>query len=149
MARKRPKRRRDPSDGERGRRQTRQASRRRDILGTTTQRQKQRWSGFDLQKLLGKMGIEFHWPGYPYMRPGSRHASRETVETRGARRQSLGQDRQATRHRSQPSQKSAGQVESQREDGQGYRAPPRAPYHDGTHSQENHAGQANTEVITL
>ena len=74
MARKRPKRRRDPRDGERGRRQTRQASRRRDLLGTITRRPKQRGSGFDLQKLLGKTGIEFHWPGYQYMGPGTRLA---------------------------------------------------------------------------
>ena len=76
MARKRPKRRRDLRGGERGRRRTRQASRRRDILGTITQRQKQRGSGFDLQKLLGKTGIEFHWPGYQYMGPGTRLAER-------------------------------------------------------------------------
>ena len=27
--------------------------------------------GFDIQKLLGKTGIEFHWPGYQYMEPGT------------------------------------------------------------------------------
>ena len=26
---------------------------------------------FDLQKLLTKMGMEFHWPGYQYMGPGT------------------------------------------------------------------------------
>ena len=27
--------------------------------------------GFDIQKLLGKTGIEFHWPGYQYMGPST------------------------------------------------------------------------------
>ena len=27
--------------------------------------------GFDIQKLLSKTGIEFHWPGYQYMEPGT------------------------------------------------------------------------------
>ena len=26
---------------------------------------------FDVQNLLGKTGIEFHWPGYQYMGPGT------------------------------------------------------------------------------
>ena len=34
-----------------------------------TQTRKRR--GFDIQKLLGKTGIEFHWPGYQYMGPGT------------------------------------------------------------------------------
>ena len=34
--------------------------------------QKQRGRGLDLQKLLNKTGIEFHWPGYQYMGPGTR-----------------------------------------------------------------------------
>ena len=28
--------------------------------------------GFDIQKLLGKTGIEFLWPGYQYMGPGTK-----------------------------------------------------------------------------
>ena len=28
--------------------------------------------GFDIQKMLGKTGIEFHWPGYQYMGPGTK-----------------------------------------------------------------------------
>ena len=27
--------------------------------------------GVDVQKWLGKTGIEFHWPGYQYMGPGT------------------------------------------------------------------------------
>ena len=37
---------------------------------------KQRGRGFDLQRLLGKTGIEFHWPGYQYMGPGTRSKKR-------------------------------------------------------------------------
>ena len=28
--------------------------------------------GLDIQKRLGKTGIEFHWPGYQYMGPGTK-----------------------------------------------------------------------------
>ena len=37
---------------------------------------KQRGSGVDIQKWLGKTGIEFHWPGYQYMGPGTKLAKR-------------------------------------------------------------------------
>jgi len=37
---------------------------------------RQRGSGFDIQKWLGKTGIEFHWPGYQYMGPGTKLAKR-------------------------------------------------------------------------
>ena len=32
---------------------------------------RQRGGKLDLQKALAKMGIEFHWPGYQYMDPGT------------------------------------------------------------------------------
>ena len=35
-------------------------------------RKQQRGSGVDIQKWLGKTGIEFHWPGYQYMGPGTK-----------------------------------------------------------------------------
>ena len=35
-------------------------------------RQRQRGKGLDIQKWLGKTGIEFHWPGYQYMGPGTK-----------------------------------------------------------------------------
>ena len=38
----------------------------------TRTRKKQRGYGFDIQKLLGKTGIEFHWPGYQYMGLGTK-----------------------------------------------------------------------------
>ena len=37
---------------------------------------RQRGSGFDIQKLLTKTGIEFHWPGYQYMGSGTKLAKR-------------------------------------------------------------------------
>jgi len=43
---------------------------------TRTHKCRQRGCGFDIQKLLGKMGIEFHWPGYQYMGPGTNLAKR-------------------------------------------------------------------------
>ena len=35
-------------------------------------RRRQRGYGLDIQKWLGKTGIEFHWPGYQYMGPGTK-----------------------------------------------------------------------------
>lgn len=37
-----------------------------------SKRRKQWGSGLDVQKWLGKTGIEFHWPGYQYMGPGTK-----------------------------------------------------------------------------
>ena len=37
---------------------------------------KQRGRGVDIQKWLGKTGIEFHWPGYQYLGPGTKLAKR-------------------------------------------------------------------------
>ena len=34
-------------------------------------RRRQRGRGLDIQKWLGKTGLEFHWPGYQYMGPGT------------------------------------------------------------------------------
>ena len=34
-------------------------------------RKRQRGRGFNIQKMLGKTGIEFHWPGYQYMGTGT------------------------------------------------------------------------------
>ena len=42
----------------------------------TSRRRRKRASqlgfGIDIQKWLGKTGIEFHWPGYQYMGPGTK-----------------------------------------------------------------------------
>ena len=45
-------------------------------MGRTQRRRPRRRSKrggklFDLQKLLNKTGMEFHWPGYQYMGPGT------------------------------------------------------------------------------
>ena len=51
---------------------------RRRISGTTTgtrtrrRRRKQFGGALDIQKWLGKTGIEFHWPGYQFMGPGTK-----------------------------------------------------------------------------
>ena len=38
----------------------------------STRRRRQRGYGIDIQKWLAKTGIEFHWPGYQYMGPGTK-----------------------------------------------------------------------------
>ena len=39
-------------------------------------RRRQRGRGFDFQKAVSKLGVEFHWPGYQYMGPGTKLAKR-------------------------------------------------------------------------
>ena len=41
-------------------------------------RRRQRGGKFHLQKVLGKTGIEFHWPGYQYMGPGTKLKKRRS-----------------------------------------------------------------------
>ena len=43
---------------------------------TRVRKYRQRGRGVDVQKWLGKTGIEFHWPGYQYMGPGTKLAKR-------------------------------------------------------------------------
>ena len=38
----------------------------------TKRRSRQRWEKLDVQKMLEKTGIEFHWPGYQYVGPGTK-----------------------------------------------------------------------------
>ena len=80
---------------------------------TRTRKYRQRGRRFDIQKWLGKTGIEFHWPGYQFMGPGTKLAKR-------LRHQSTGQDCQATRYRLFQSQESERQVESGYENDQGH-----------------------------
>ena len=43
------------------------------IKKTTRVRQSMRKGGaIDIQKALSKTGIEFHWPGYQYLGPGTK-----------------------------------------------------------------------------
>ena len=44
--------------------------------GGTKKKRTQRECGVDIQKWLAKTGIEFHWPGYQYMGPGTKLAKR-------------------------------------------------------------------------
>ena len=40
---------------------------------TRGKKKRKQWGrGLDIQKWLEKTGIEFHWPGYQYMGPGSK-----------------------------------------------------------------------------
>ena len=41
-----------------------------------TKRRPQRGGGFNIQKWISKLGIEFHWPGYQYIGPGTKLAKR-------------------------------------------------------------------------
>ena len=43
---------------------------------THTRKYRQRGRGSDIQKWLGKTKIEFHWPGYQFMGPGTKLAKR-------------------------------------------------------------------------
>ena len=43
---------------------------------TRVRKNRQRGRGVDIQKWLGKTGIEFHWPGYQFMGPGTKLAKR-------------------------------------------------------------------------
>jgi len=47
----------------------------RKVIKRKRRRPQEGW-GFDLQKMLAKTGIEFHWPGYQYMGPGTHLAKR-------------------------------------------------------------------------
>ena len=44
--------------------------------GGTKRKRTQRGWAVDIQKWLAKTGIEFHWPGYQYMGPGTKLAKR-------------------------------------------------------------------------
>ena len=43
---------------------------------TITKRRPQRGGGFYIQKWISMLGIEFHWPGYEYIGPGTNLAKR-------------------------------------------------------------------------
>ena len=69
--------------------------------------------GLDVQKWLAKTGIEFHWPGYQYMGPGTHLEKRLKRGDPGINRL----DRIAKQHDIDYSRALAsGQVESRRQD---------------------------------
>ena len=53
---------------------TRTKKRKENIIPTRGKRRRRKQWGFgvDIQKWLGKTGIEYHWPGYQYMGPGTK-----------------------------------------------------------------------------
>ena len=79
---------------------------------------------------------------------GSRHALEETIGAWGQGHQSFGQDCQDSRHRLQPGQDVAGQVERRPENGQGHRQPPRPKHPHRIHRQEQHESQTTFKIVT-
>ena len=54
---------------------------------TSRRRRRRQWgTGIDIQKWLGKTGIEFHWPGYQYMGPGTKLKKRLARDDPGINR---------------------------------------------------------------
>ena len=98
----------------------------------------------DVQKWLGKTGIEFHWPGYQYMGPGTHLEKRLERGDKGINRL----DRTAKQHDIDYSH--AKNLQDKRKaDTQMIKAVDRLPgkIHDGTRGQENHAGQKTFEMV--
>ena len=50
-------------------------------------RHHQKGGGFDIQKWIFKLGIEFHWPGYQYMGPGTHLESMISITVKPNRMQ--------------------------------------------------------------
>ena len=75
----------------------------------------------DVQKWLGKTGIEFHWPGYQFMGPGTHLEKRLKRGDKGINRM----DRIAKQHDIDYSHAK----------------------HDGTRGQENHTSQETFEIV--
>lgn len=51
-------------------------TRRRRVGARTRRKSRQRGGKLDVQKMLDKTGIEFHWPGYQYMGPSTKWKKR-------------------------------------------------------------------------
>ena len=71
-----PRKRPNRTTGRRTTRRRTRTSKRTTSKRTTARRRRsggkrQTGAGIDVQKWLGKTGIEFHWPGYQYMGPGT------------------------------------------------------------------------------
>ena len=50
-------------------------------------RHRHKGGGFDIQKWIFKLGIEFHWPGYQYMGPGTHLESMISITVKPNRMQ--------------------------------------------------------------
>ena len=103
--------------------------------------------GLDVQKWLAKTGIEFHWPGYQYMGPGTHLEKRLKRGDPGINRL----DRIAKQHDidySRARARASGQVESRRQDDSLHSIPPGKKDLDRSHRQKNHASQTQIETVT-
>ena len=115
---------------------------------TRTRRRKrpaQRGRGVDIQKWLGKTGIEFHWPGYQFMGPGTHLEKRLKRGDKGINRL----DRIAKQHDIDYSHAKNLQDKWQA-DTKMIKATDRfarEKKHDGTRGQENHASQETFEIV--
>ena len=121
------------------RKQTQRRTRRR------RKRPTQRGRGVDIQKWLGKTGIEFHWPGYQFMGPGTHLEKRLKRGDKGINRL----DRIARQHDIDYSHAKNLQ-DKWKADTQMIKAIDRLPgkkNHDGTRGQENHASQETFEIV--
>ena len=80
---------------------------------------------------------------------GSRHTFGQTTEKRRSGYQSIGQDRQDTRHRLQSGEESQGQVDGRSKDGQGHRQATRTQDTHRVHRQTHHEGQTTHENVKV
>ena len=46
------------------------------VKARTDKKRRQRGGSVDIQKWISKVGIEFHWPGYQHIGPGTKLAKR-------------------------------------------------------------------------
>ena len=106
---------------------------------TRRKRPAQRGRGIDIQKWLGKTGIEFHWPGYQFMGPGTHLEKRLKRGDKGINRL----DRIAKQHDIDYSRANNLQDKWQA-DSKMIQAIDRLP---GTRGQENHASQETFEIV--
>ena len=120
------------------RKQTQRRTRRR------RKRPTQRGRGVDIQKWLGKTGIEFHWPGYQFMGPGTHLEKRLKRGDKGINRL----DRIARQHDIDYSHAKNLQ-DKWKADTQMIKAIDRLPgkKNHGTRGQENHASQETFEIV--
>ena len=105
----------------------------------------QRGWGVDIQKWLAKTGIEFHWPGYQYMGPGTHLAKQLKRGDPDINRLDKIAKLHDIDYRSCP--EFARQVESPYQDDQSHRSFTRQENHDRTCGEKNHASQETFEIV--
>ena len=102
--------------------------------------------GLDVQKWLAKTGIEFHWPGYQYMGPGTHLEKRLRRGDPGINRL----DRIAKQHDIDYSRARALQDTWKADDKmiRSIQSLPGKKDLDRSHRQKNHASQTQIETVT-